>query len=184
MKQNDHRIITKKVANMLAPQANLSLLITSSGEPPDLIRENDISHHSYKNLQNIFNRIRNARREFLHNGMSDNFQSSLGYAFHYIQDLMAISTRDKALSGRSKNLHDEIESKFSRYSNYIASEGIKPEPLDGESEVISFIKRQVEYVMERHDESLSNPRDSLERCFKTCLSLALAICNNEGGSGK
>jgi len=181
MRQNDHRNITKKVATMLAPQVDLALLITSSGEHPDLIREDEISHHSCGNLHNVFNRIRDARREFLNNSFSDSFQYSLGYAFHYIQDLMSISTPDKALRGRSKNLHDEIEAKFSRYSNYIASEGIKPESLNGEKEVTSFIKSQVEWVMGHPEEVFSNPEVSLERCFITCLSIAFAICRNESG---
>jgi hypothetical protein len=181
MRQEDHRIITEKVANILAPQANLRLFISASGEHVDLIREDVISHHSYQNLKNVYKHICEARREYLQHGFSDDFQYSLGYASHYIQDLMAITTSDKALSGYSKQYHDSIEAKISGHSRYIASEGIEPVILRGYSEVTAFVRKQIGDVLAHQDRALSKTEESLELCFKTCLSVAKAICRNDGG---
>lgn len=185
MKQKDHLKITEEVIKRIAPskQGHLKLLIAASGEHPDLEREVDCSHHSTHNLEQIDYLIRKARQEFLRDGLSEEFQRSLGYALHYIQDLLTIATPDYSLHGESLSLHNEIESKLSKYTDSIAYEGINPEPLEGEGKVLSFVHQTIEGISSPQY-ALHNPVVALERCFRTCVSVTNAVFNNERGFSK
>jgi len=181
LKQVDHRAITRKVAERLTIGANRELFVISSGEHPDIVREDYTGHHSIGNLKNLFSNIDEARTEFLKNGASRRFQSSLGYACHYIEDLMAITTADNTLRGHLLELHNQIEPKISGYSNQIASEGIEPLALHGRAAIQSFVKQQVQQVLEQPDRALVQTEYSLEVCFLTCLSVAIAVCRDDTG---
>jgi len=184
MKQRDHRKITSEVVRRVAPATDLSRLIKASGEFPDLDSRGKCSHHSRQNSERVFARIRKARHELLSNGYSLEFQRSLGYALHFIQDLSAICTAASSLRGDYASLHNEIESKLSRYSGAVAYEGIAYERLEGEKDVVSFLKRRISNLCQDPQHGLEQPVETLETCFETCLSVADAVCNNERGFEK
>lgn len=114
MKQKDHRIITTRVDEYLFPNTDFRVLVDASGEPADHFRISNYSHHELKNLEKITEYVRKARRELLINGSSERFQSSLGIALHFIQDLLVVAS-GHSLYGKSLALHDQAEAKLSNY---------------------------------------------------------------------
>lgn len=98
MKHTNHKEITGEVAKRIACGADISLLVTASGEGPDLIGRGGWGHHSTKNTQVIARFVRQARTERLERGTAREFQLRLGYALHYIQDLLAYATAEPWLS--------------------------------------------------------------------------------------
>jgi hypothetical protein len=162
----------------------LRLLTLASGEHPDLIKEDTVSHHCVLNVKLVNSRMRDARQEYLRSGFSDEFQSLLGYAFHYIQDLLVVNTTAKQLGNPLLSIHNQAEVMLSRYTQFIPFEAINPISLEGEKEVISFVRKNIDDVSIDPEFVLTNPEKALERSYWTCLSVANAICNNESGFAK
>jgi hypothetical protein len=184
VKHTDHQKITGEVAKRIACGVDMGLLVTASGEAADLTGKEGWGHHSTKNTQVIARFVRQARKECLERGTTREFQRRLGYALHYMQDLLAYATAEPWLQGESLTLHDRIEAKLSRYTNSIAYEGIAPKPLDGWQQVHAFIMENVELTQEDPEVALRNPQAVLERCFRACLSVANAVVNNDIGFDK
>jgi hypothetical protein len=166
MQDRVHRRISKQVGELLDPSQNWEILIAASVAPDWKL--SGMGHHRKRDpmedIGPIMELLHSARRASLHDKFSDEFQESMGKAFHFIQDRFIQST--------DRSLHAAFEAAISRALPSLLPWG-RAIPLEGDGEVESYLRNEVKFI--------KDPTELLDQAFFVCLSIAKAVCENERG---
>ena len=169
MQDKVHRAISEQIAKLLDPNRNWEILITASVAPDWM--PSSLGHHRRKepiqDIDLIVELVRSARKEYLRNRFSDEFEKPMGKAFHYIQD--------RFIQSRDRSLHARFEAAISRALPELVP-WAEATLLKGEKEVLSYLRNEVEFM--------EDPAKLLNQAFVVCFSVAKAICDKERGFKK